>query len=107
MKPETMKNKITELNTIVKELSEDCTRKGQVIEAQEITINSQKGLIAGLRTDNRDLQDALFITDRKLEKAEELNKRDNDNNSTRVMQMKSRIKMAQQILRDATEERSY
>jgi hypothetical protein len=107
MKPETMKNKIAELNLIVKGLSEDCTRKGQIIEAQEITINSQKGLIAGLRTDNRDLQDALFITDRKLEKSEDLNKLDSDNNSTRMLQMKGRIEMAQQMLKDASEEREY
>ena len=107
MKPETMKNKITELNTIVKELSEDCTRKGQIIEAQEITINSQKGLIAGLRTDNKDIQDALYITDGKLDASEESCKLILNECKTKIDNMKSRIELAQQILRDATEEREY
>ena len=93
MTTETQKAKIKELNKMVKSLSEDVTAKTALIE-------TQASLIKRLKTDNSDLQEALFIKDEELVDSEIANRKIAEHHQDRENKAKARLSITQQLVSD-------
>lgn len=102
-----MKAKIKELNTMVKSLSDDSKSKTEVIESQKATISTQIALINSLRTENRDIQDALFIKDGELAECENSLKDKIEYYQDRENKAKARISIINQVASDALSDRDF
>ena len=100
MTTETMKAKIKELNTMVKSLSDDSKSKTELIE-------TQSSLIRSLRTENRDLQDALFIKDGELVECENSLTEKESYYQDRENKAKARISIINQVASDALSDRDF
>jgi len=103
MTTETAKSKIKELNLIVKKFREDMILKGDIIKSQEETIQSQKGLIASQRVDNKDLQDALFIKDGELVECENQLKWNEDCTKDKENKAKALLSVIDKLVGDTLE----
>jgi chromosome segregation ATPase len=103
MTEDTAKNRIKELNLIVKRFKEDCEQKGAIIKSQEETIQSHRGLIKSLKTECNDLQEALFIKDGELVECEERLKWDGECFKNKETKAKALLSVINKLVGDTLE----